>query len=82
MRRVFERFTEVGWVILLAGLLVVGTIGSALLLTHASSGTTTFPAADPQPHAGAAGQTTAPAAGAASEFAVGLDATGSPMLLP
>jgi hypothetical protein len=82
MRRVFEPLTEVGWVILLVGLLVVGTIGSGLLLTHAGSGTTTLSAADPQPHAGPADQTTAPAAGTASEFPVGLDATGSPMLLP
>ena len=82
MRKVTEGWTEVGWVILLVGLLLVGTIGSGLLLTHASSGTMTLPTADPQTHGGPADQTTAPSAGTASDFAVGLDATGSPMLLP
>ena len=82
MRRVFEGWTEVGWVILLLGLLMVGTIGSGLLLTHASPATMTLPTADPQLHAEPADQTTAPAAGTGGEFAVGLDATGSPMLLP
>jgi hypothetical protein len=82
MRRMIEGWTEVGWVILLVGLLLAGTIGSGLLLAHAGSGTTTLPTADPQTHAGPADQTTAPAAGTASDFPVGLDSTGSPMLLP
>jgi hypothetical protein len=74
MRRVIEGWMELGWVILLVGLLMVGAIGSALLLAHASSGTATLPTADPQPHAGPAEQRNAPAAGTASEFAVA-DAT-------
>jgi len=82
MRKLIERWTEVGWVILLVGLLMVGTIGSGLLLTHASSRTMTLPTVDSQTLGGPADQTAAPSAGTASDFAVGLDAAGSPMLLP
>jgi hypothetical protein len=81
MRHVIEEWTEVGWVILLVGLLMVGTLGSGLLLTHGGAGAI-LPPADPRTHAGAADRTTAPAAGTASDFAVGLDPTGTPILLP
>ena len=82
MRKVIESLREGGWVILLLGLLVIGTIGSGLLLAHASSGTATLPVANPQAHPGPADQTTAPAAGTGTDFAVGLDPTGAPILLP
>ena len=78
MRRMIERWREVGWLILLAALLVAGTIGSGLVLTHAGAGTA-MPAANPPSPAGEAGT---PAPGAATDFAVGLDPTGAPILLP
>ncbi len=81
MRRVIEGWTEVGWVILLVGLLVAGTIGSGLLLTHAVAGTA-LPAANSPLPAGPADPPGAPVAGTANDFAVGLDPTGAPILLP
>ncbi len=64
--------------ILLVGLLLAGTIGSGLLLTHASAGTA-LPAANPSSHPAEAGT---PAPGGTTDFAVGLDPTGAPILLP
>jgi len=81
MRRGMEGWTGLGWVILLVALLMSGTIGSGLLLSHASA-LTSLPTADPQTHAGPADPTTAPAPGANTDLAVGLDPTGAPILLP
>lgn len=81
MRGAIERWTESSWVILLVGLLVAGAIGAGLVLAHASVGTS-LPTADPREQAGPADQASASAPGATTDFPVGLDPTGAPILLP
>jgi hypothetical protein len=86
MRYVNEWRTEAAWVVLLVGLILAGSAAACLLSTDASAGPTgLLPADSPTfPPAGVAAGAAVPAEAPVENLdgAVGLDATGTPMLLP
>jgi hypothetical protein len=86
MRYANEWRTEAAWVVLLVGLILAGSAAACLLSTDASAGPTGLPLAGSptSPPAGAAVTAPAPAEAPVEDLngAVGLDATGTPMLLP